>query len=94
MDWETLSVFPWKPNQKQHQQFLDIINDNSLTQVVNKTKRKDKTLDLILTNYPATVNKLETLLPIADHDIVYIECITANQNQEKYLNTPKQIGKI
>jgi hypothetical protein len=37
MDWETLSVFQGKPNQKQHQQFLDIINDNSLTQVVNKT---------------------------------------------------------
>ena len=51
-------------------------------------------LDLILTNYPTTVNKVETLPPIADHDIVYIECITANQNQEKYLNTPKQIGKI
>ena len=77
MDWETLSVFPGKPNQKQHQQFLDIINDNSLTQVVNKTTRKDKTLDLILTNYPATVNKVETLPPIADHDIVYIECITS-----------------
>jgi hypothetical protein len=60
MDWETLSVFPGKPNQKQHQQFLDIINDNSLTQVVNKTTRKDKTLDLILPNYPATVNKVET----------------------------------
>jgi hypothetical protein len=43
---------------------------------VNKTTRKDKTLDLILTNYPATVNKVETLPPIADHDIVYIECIT------------------
>ena len=77
MDWETLSVFPGKPNQKQHQQFLDIINDNSLTQVLNKTTRKDKTLNLILTNYPATVNKVETLPPIADHDIVYIECITS-----------------
>jgi hypothetical protein len=30
----------------------------------------------ILTN-PATVNKVETLPPIADHDIVYIECITS-----------------
>ena len=77
MDWETLSVFQGKPNQKQHQQFLDIINDNSLTQVVNKTTRKDKTLDLIVTNYPATVNKVETLPPIADHDIVYIEFITS-----------------
>jgi hypothetical protein len=25
MDWETLSVFPGKPNQKQHQQFRNII---------------------------------------------------------------------
>ena len=73
MDWETLSVFQGKPNQKQHQQFLDIINDNSLTQVVNKTTCKDKTLDLIVANYPATVNKVETLPPIADHDIVYKE---------------------
>ena len=66
MDWETLSVFPGNPNQKQHQQFLDVINDNSLTQVVKKTTGKDKTLDLILTNYPITVNKVETLPPIAD----------------------------
>jgi hypothetical protein len=58
-------------------QFAFIINDNSLTQVVNKTTRKDKTLDLILTNYPATVNKVETLPPIADHDNVYVECITS-----------------
>jgi hypothetical protein len=50
---------------------------HALTQVVNKTTRKDKTLDLILTNYPATVNKVETLPPIADHDIVYTECITS-----------------
>jgi hypothetical protein len=53
MDWETLSVFPGKPNQKQHQQFLDIINDNSLTQVVNKTTRKDKTLDHIFNKLPS-----------------------------------------
>jgi hypothetical protein len=26
MDWETLNVFPGKPNQKQHQQFLNITN--------------------------------------------------------------------
>jgi hypothetical protein len=53
MDWQTLSVFPGKPNQKQHQQFLDIINDNSLTQVVNKTTRKDKTLDHIFNKLPS-----------------------------------------
>jgi hypothetical protein len=35
------------------------------------------TLVIILTNYPATVNKVETLPPIADHDIIYIECITS-----------------
>jgi hypothetical protein len=48
------------------------LNDNSLTQVVNKTTRKDKTLDLILTNYPATVNKVETLPPIADFSVLFV----------------------
>jgi hypothetical protein len=78
---------------------LYIIHDNSLTQVVNKTTRKDKTLDLILTNYPATVNKVETLPPIADHDIVYIECITSLRRcqpkpRKIFKYSKKQIEKI
>ena len=34
-----------KPNVKQHQEILDIIADHSLTQIVDKPTRNDKTLD-------------------------------------------------
>jgi hypothetical protein len=63
-------------------------------------------LDLILTNYPATVNKVETLPPIADHDIVYIECITSlrrcqpkprkifKYSKANWENINKDLGKL
>jgi hypothetical protein len=52
------------------------MNDHSLEQMVTKPTRGDRTLDLIFTNSPSSVNKVETMPPIgnADHDIVYAEC--------------------
>ena len=55
---------------------LDILNGNSLTQIVrvNIPTRQDKILDLILTNYPSTVDKLETMPSIgeSDHDVLHL----------------------
>ena len=79
MDWDIPSVITGKPNLQQHKTLLDILNDHSLTQIVNIPTRQDKILDLLLTNYPSTVDKLETITPIgeSDHDIVYTECSTS-----------------
>jgi hypothetical protein len=63
-----------KVQEKYHH--LDVVYNTHIFDMFLHT-HKDKTLDLILTNYPATVNKVKTLPPIADHDIVYIECITS-----------------
>ena len=73
------SVITGKPNLQQHKLFLDIINDHSLTQLVNIPTRQDKILDRFLTNYPSLVNKSETMPPIgvSDHDIVFTECVTS-----------------
>ena len=57
-----------KKNIKQHQELLDIIADHALTQLVNMPTRKDKTLDLLLTNYPSIVNNIETIQPIGEAD--------------------------
>ena len=72
IDWTSSSIIPGKPNVKQHQEILDIIADHSLTQIVDKPTRNDKTLDLIITNYPSIVDNFETIPPIgeADHDIL------------------------
>ena len=51
------------------------MQDHCLSQVVNIHTRKDKTLDLLLTNSPSPVNQVKGMPPIgkADHDIVYVE---------------------
>ena len=79
IDWDTCSTMPGKPNIKQHQELLDIVADHSLTQLVKSPTRKDKTLDLLLTNYPSVVDNIETIPPIgeADHDIILCECRTS-----------------
>ena len=79
MNWDIPSIITGKPNPQQHKMLLDILNDHSLTQVVTIPTRQDKILDLILTNYPSIVDKLETMPPIgeSDHDIVYTECATS-----------------
>ena len=75
IDWTSSSTIPGKPNAKQRQDLLDLIADHSLTQIVDKPTRNDKTLDLIITNYPSIVDNLETIPPTgkADHDILSLE---------------------
>ena len=56
-------------------QNLEIVQDHCLSQVVNIHTREDKTLGLLLTNSPPTVNRVKRmpLIDKADHDTVYIE---------------------
>jgi hypothetical protein len=47
IDWNTPAVILNNPEASLHQQLLDILHDNNLTQVINKNTRKDTTLDLL-----------------------------------------------
>lgn len=55
--------------------FLEILSDSGMSQVVNKPTHMDNTLDLVLMNYPICVNRVETMPPVADNDIVFVEAI-------------------
>ncbi|CAC5415277.1 unnamed protein product [Mytilus coruscus] len=83
--WQIPSVIPGKPDNKQHQTFIDIINDHSLEQIVDKPTRGERILDLILSNAPNIKNKLELMPPIgnADHDIVFTECTISLKRNKK-----------
>ena len=61
-------------------------------QIVDKPTRNDKTLDLIITNYPSIVDNFETIPPIgeADHDILSLE-ITVSLRRCKH--KPRQVLK-
>ena len=72
-DWRSTTLKPNATYPSLHQQFLDIINNNGLAQIVEDSTRLDNTLDLILTNSPSKVLQTDTLPGISDHDIVYSE---------------------
>ena len=75
IEWSHMQVPHGVQKRQSQQQFLDIIGEHCLTQVVNIPTRNDKTLDLLFTNAPSPVNRVKGMPPIgkADHDIVYVE---------------------
>ena len=89
IDWSVPYVLPGKPDSAQHHQLINIINDLSLEQIVDKPTRGERTLDLILTNTPSLFNGIKTLPPVgnADHDIVFTECETSLKRIKKQSRT-------
>lgn len=54
-------------------EFLSLLDDHCLTQIVTKPTRNQNTLDLIATNLDDQVVRVKTLPRICDHDIPYTE---------------------
>ena len=72
-DWRTRTI---KPNTKQpnlHYLFGNLLDDTGLIQIVDIPTRKDNTLDLIITNLPNQVQRVEVIPGLSDHDIVFTE---------------------
>ena len=57
-------------NKKLNRSFLDTFKDCLLEQIVIFSTRKNKTLDLFITNKPSLVSKCKPLPGLLDHDIV------------------------
>ena len=57
-----------------HERCLDIFHDNGLENVVKgATHDLGNTLDLLVTNNPTAVNRIEILPPFSDHNPVFTE---------------------
>ena len=61
------------PSPAQHTFFLDILADHGLIQVVDKPTRQEHVLDLLAVNNPTLVNRVEIILGISDHDVVFVK---------------------
>ena len=72
-DWKENILKPNTAAPNLHTDFINIINNNALTQLVEEPTRLQNTLDLILTNRPGKVIRTDTIPGISDHDIVYTE---------------------
>ena len=67
-NWQDYSLKPSCRFVSQHNQFRDMIENNSLTQLVVDPTRGSNTLDLLLTNMPAKVSKVTIAPGISDHN--------------------------
>ena len=63
------------PKRPAQTKLLSIKQDHCLSPMVKIHTREDKSLDLLFTNSPSTINRVKGMPPIgkSDHDIVYVE---------------------
>ena len=72
-DWKNNRLKPNTNYSTIHHQFGDMLHHHGLTQVVTEPTRGENVLDLIATNCPNQVNRLEVIPGISDHEVVYVE---------------------
>ena len=73
IDWTTCSLKSPSVYTNLHRQFLDLLNDHGLQQMVTFPTRENNTLDLLVTNYPTLVPRTEGVPGITDHFAAYME---------------------
>ena len=60
-------------NTELHTSFVDLLHDLGMEQLVKTGTRENNTLDLVITNTPLLVPRLEVAPGISDHCVVYFE---------------------
>ena len=74
-DWDYTSM-TLKPNSSTpslHRAFASLLDDHGLEQMVSSPTRLNNTLDLLLTNAPQLVPRVEVVPGLSDHDIPFCE---------------------
>ena len=69
-------------------QFVDLLDDLSLTQLVTRPTRGNNTLDLFITNNPSLVTACRVIPGVSDHDAVLTEL---NIKPLRNKQTPRKI---
>lgn len=88
INWPQKSLKEDCRNPTLHSRFIELIDDYSLTQIIEKETRGKNILDLILTNNPTTINRWEVMPGISDHDCCFAEI---NLHPSKNTQKPRKI---
>ncbi|KAK6188800.1 hypothetical protein SNE40_004902 [Patella caerulea] len=87
-DWKRKILKPNTQHPNLHYKLTDILDDHGLVQLVEEPTRNNNILDLMLTNLPSKVQRVEVIPGIADHDIVFTEL---DLSPVIHRQTPRQI---
>ena len=78
MDWPTKTVTS-HTKRRLHEDFIDLIDDYSLKQLVDTPTRQGNILDLVLTNASEHCNECTTIPGISDHEAVRVTSEHCNE---------------
>ena len=72
-----------------HNDFIEMLDDNGLSQVVEDETRLNNTLDLFITNNPSRINRVSVAPGISDHEAILVETdIAAPRIKQKARQIP------
>jgi hypothetical protein len=83
-NWTNKTLHSGTQHAHQYYYFSNILDDHGLTQLVQEPTRNKNTLDLLITNYPSKILRIDITRGISDHDIIYAE-----MNMNSAINTQK-----
>ena len=72
-DWNTMTLKPKCGHPRLHKDFIAMLQDHGLEQMVMKPTRMDNTLDLFITNSPQLITRVKILPGLSDHEIPFCE---------------------
>ena len=81
-DWENMTLKPKPRYPNLHRDFIDLLGDTGLVQVVKEPTRLGNTLDIVLTNCPSLIPRVEVIPGLSDHRVVYFEYITRPETRK------------
>lgn len=80
---QTLILKPRSLCPRLHHDFLNIISNNGLEQLVQEPTRDENTLDLLLTDCPQLSPRIEAVRGLSDHSIPYCEFNVSTQKKKQ-----------
>ena len=72
-DWHNMCFKPHPKYIDEHQSFIDSLYDLGLQQMVLEPTRENNILDLVLSNAPDLVTRIEVVPGLSDHSLVFFE---------------------
>ena len=89
IDWQDRTLKTGNKYTNLHNNFLDMIDEHHLSQVIKDPTRGENTLDLFLTNNETFVTNNQTLPGISDHSAILVESrIRADKVQQSPAGFP------
>ena len=84
IDWRSGGLKPNCSYPMLHRDFIDMLEDYSMTQIIQDPTRDSNTLDLFITSNETLINNAQVIPGISDHDAVVIESALKPNNVSQY----------